>query len=158
MKIESNTDAVIKKLIGKLGVLSEKEKILKEAMFDASALITGRVQQEGLNAKGEKMKSSSKKKGRVGSYSKEYGEFRVRKGFQVDHIDLTYSGDLINSFSVQPIIGGYGIGFRGGNGKITYDDLATYNEDRFGKVFKLTTEEAEFIKGKIIKQIKNALK
>ncbi len=155
MRVETNFKLVEKALLKKLANLSDADKILRTAMFDATALIVNRVQQDGENAEGQKMVSKAKIK--KGAYSEKYSEFRTRKGRETDHIDLTFTGDMINSFLPEPINKGYGIGFRGGNGKLSYDTLVSYNELRFGLVFVLSDSEKTFIRGLIAKNINEAL-
>lgn len=130
--------------------LLDADKVLRQAAFDTVALISERVQREGKNSAGEKMKTSSKPA--FGAYSYEYGKYnrQNKKGFQVNIMDMTYSGDMLGDFIAVP--SGkteYHVGFRGEDTA----QIAEWNEERVGKIFDMSQDEEDFILSEIDKNI-----
>lgn len=75
-------------------VINELPNIISDIMLtianDAKALIQQRVQQLGLNANGNP----------TPEYSESYKKVRQRKGLQVDHMDLTNTGEMWRSTGI----------------------------------------------------------
>lgn len=147
-KVESNIEQVKKEVKLTINQLIDVDKILREASLDAVVMISDRVQQRGENTAGEKMitKSTPKK----GAYSSSYADKRVKNGLQIEHIDLTFQGDMMNDFTVAPDgETGYIIGFRGQ----LSSDKSEWNERKFGTIFQLSETESELIKSIITNKI-----
>ncbi len=154
-------DAIMFKMSGnissKISLLNEGlksvdiEKIAREAAFDAMALISDRVQQRGEKTDGTKITSPSKKK--YGAYSEGYGKKRNKSGREVDYIDMTFSGDMMGDFVVEPIHGGAEIGFRGDESS----DKSEWNEAKFGEMFSLSDEEVDLIQTVIQNRVNEIL-
>jgi hypothetical protein len=143
-KIESDIEKFYQKQLKTFEELASADKVLREAAFDTVVIISDRVQQKGKKTDGTDIQSKATKK--TGDYSFYYGKTRQKKGFQVDHIDLTFSGDMMGD--LVPIPEGttsYLVGFRGKKSS----DVAEYNEQRFGVVFQLSPSELTFILNKI---------
>ncbi len=153
-KYETNIDQVKLQIKHKLEGLIDGDKILREAALDVVVLVSDRVQQRGENSEGQKMitKSHTKK----GAYSYDYGKLRedgnkkFNGGLQTDHIDLTFTGDMFNNYTIAPEgQTSYIIGFKD---KLS-SDKADWNERKFGRIFQLSEKESELIKGIITKRI-----
>ncbi len=150
-KVESNLNDVFQNTAKKLEETIQFDKIIREAAFDGVALISRRVQNEGEKTDGSKITSPSSKK--IGAYSYGYGNKRKKRGRQVDHIDMTFSGDMMGD--LVPIPEGensYIIGFRG---KLS-SDKAEWNELKFGKIFQLSESEIKLI-GKTVEDKVHAI-
>lgn len=132
MRIESNLQDVIQDLIIKIDNLGDSDKVLRQAAFDADALISDRIQQDGLKANETPIQSF---------YSVGYAKKRSKGGLQSRFVDLTFSGDMMGDFVPAPIINGWVIGFRSQKNA----DKAEFNEQRFGKIFELSNSEKEII-------------
>jgi hypothetical protein len=128
MKIESNLSSVIQNLSFKINSLEDSDKLFRTAAFDSVALISDRVQQDGLKTNDTLIKSF---------YSKGYGQKRRKNGLQTQFVDLTFSGDMMGDFVPAPIIGGWAAGFRSQK----QGDKADWNEERFGTIFNLSADE-----------------
>lgn len=130
--------------------LVDADKVIRQAAFDSVALISDRIQRDGKNTAGEKMKTKSKTP--FGAYSYEYGKYnrQNKRGLQVNIVDLTLTGDMMGDFIAAP--SGkteYVVGFREGNSI----EKAKYNEERFGIIFDLSKDEEYFILTEIDKKI-----
>jgi len=145
MKIESNLSSVIQDLSFKITSLEDADKLFRVAAFDSVALISDRVQQDGLKTNETPIKSF---------YSVGYAKKRKKKGLQTQFIDLTFSGDMMGDFVPAPIIGGWAAGFRGGKSS----EKADWNEDRFGTIFNLSTDELNVVTKGINDYINAALR
>lgn len=138
MPVTSNINEFVsaqKQMLSQLGL--REDTILRQASFDLVVLITDRIQQRGELTNGDKMKTSSSYK--AGAYSFDYAKYtRVKKGRQIDHIDLTFTGEMMDNF--LPTANGnneYVIGFQG---KLNADK-AEWNELNFGVIFEASDEE-----------------
>lgn len=145
MKIESNLASVIQNLSFKITSLEDADKLFRTAAFDSVALISDRVQQDGLKTNDTPIKSF---------YSAGYGKKRRKAGLQTQFIDLTFSGDMMGDFIPATIIGGWAAGFRGEKAS----QKADWNEERFGTIFNLSTDELNVVTKGINDYINAALR
>jgi hypothetical protein len=109
---------------------TDSNKVLRQAVIVVVPEMKRRIQNDGKNSADVKMRTKSARK--YGAYSKAYGRFRNKKGFQTAIIDLTLSGAMMNSLKAGPTgPNSYGIGFLGP------DEFkkAEWNEGRFGTIF-----------------------
>jgi hypothetical protein len=109
---------------------TDANKVLRQAVIVVVPEMKRRIQNDGKNTADVKMKTKSARK--YGAYSRAYGRFRNKKGFQTAIIDLTLSGAMMNSLKAGPTgANSYGIGFLGP------DEFkkAEWNEGRFGTIF-----------------------
>jgi hypothetical protein len=109
---------------------TDANKVLRQAVIVVVPEMKRRIQNDGKNTADVKMRTKSSKK--YGAYSRAYGRFRNKKGFQTAIIDLTLSGAMMNSLKAGPTgPNSYGIGFLGP------DEFkkAEWNEGRFGTIF-----------------------
>ncbi len=139
MRIESNLDTTVMRIVNVISDKTHTEKALREAALNALALVPNRVQQYGQGTEGP-LRTKSKRT--FGAYSWPYGKIREMRGFQTSHIDWTVDGDLwrswqvLKSDSVEALIG--------------FDDSemakrAGYVEELNGKALGLTEEEKEVV-------------
>lgn len=103
------------------------DKIARIACLNSVALISQRVQNQGLDSNEQS----------IGTYSKSWAQQRIKKGRQVKIIDLTYSGEMMDSFTFSPLGKDYVVGFS----QDFAGQKADWNEERFGTIFQLSTEE-----------------
>lgn len=109
---------------------TDANKVLRQAVIVVVPEMKRRIQNDGKNTADVQMKTKSPRK--YGAYSRAYGRFRNKKGFQTAIIDLTLSGAMMNSLKAGPTgPNSYGIGFLGP------DEFkkAEWNEGRFGTIF-----------------------
>jgi hypothetical protein len=109
---------------------TDANKVLRQAVIVVVPEMKRRIQNDGKNTADVKMKTKSARK--YGAYSRAYGRFRNKKGFQTAIIDLTLSGAMMNSLKAGPTgPNSYGIGFLGP------DEFkkAEWNEEKFGTIF-----------------------
>jgi len=109
---------------------TDANKVLRQAVIVVVPEMKRRIQNDGKNTADVKMRTKSARK--YGAYSRAYGRFRNKKGFQTAIIDLTLSGAMMNSLKAGPTgPNSYGIGFLGP------DEFkkASWNEEKFGIIF-----------------------
>lgn len=141
----SNLSDVVKSIEIKIDSLSNADKILRQAAFDTVALVTDRVQQDGLKANNSPIQSF---------YSAKYGQRRRRKGLQTQYVDLTFSGDMLDDFLPAPLGNEFVVGFKSEK----QGHIAAFNEQRFGVVFNLSSSESDVIIKGILNKINDTLK
>ncbi|MBN8824457.1 MULTISPECIES: hypothetical protein [unclassified Spirosoma] len=123
-----------------LRIEQARPRIAQDTAQHAVNLVRDRIQLRGQNADGDPMISSSPK--RTGRYSERYGKIRQQEGLRTDLINLTFTGELLNSSSwavLENDIDEFGGGFLN-------DDMsqrADYLEDYFGPVFIMSGEEQQ---------------
>ena len=109
---------------------TDANKVIRQAVIITVPEMKRRIQNDGKNSDGAKMVTKSSQK--YGAYSKAYGRFRNKKGRQTAIIDLTFSGEMMDSLKPGPTgANSYGIGFLGNDAFYK----AFYNEERFGPIF-----------------------
>lgn len=89
-----------------------------------------RIHEEGANAKGSP----------IGTYTNEYLKRRMKAPYNRTasrKVILSLTGQMENDFKVINLGGSYGLGFSNQFNA----DKAEWNEERYGKVYALTTEE-----------------
>lgn len=109
---------------------TDANKVLRTAVIAVVPEMKQRIQNDGKNSGGVKMRTKSSRK--YGAYSKAYGRFRNKKGRQTAIIDLTFSGAMMDSLIAGPTgPKSYGVSFLGPD----EFDKASYNEKRYGAIF-----------------------
>ena len=141
MKIESNLGTTLLSLrnafVNELPIATEKA--LRMAGMDAVVLVADRIQQKGSSV-GGRMTTKSKKPD--GVYSKGHKKARNKRNLQTDHVDLTYSGDLMRNWQLlSSDTKSAEIGFMNDSEA----DKAQYLEDYYGEIFALTKEEETIV-------------
>lgn len=123
---------------------------MRAACFNTIVLISGRVQQRGETTDGTKMKYKS-----GSAYSFDYGKYqRFNKGFQIDHVDLTYTGEMMDSLTLEPQGGGkWSVGFAGQSAS----DKAEWNELRYGTIFQLSDSEMNDVMDDLLDNIQKKI-
>lgn len=124
----------------KLKDLSDANLVLRRAALDGQDAIQSRIQQSGKDGDNRPIISKSAKK--YGAYSKSYGkDVRAKKGFQTQHVDLTFSGGLWSSWRVMPISrSSIGLGFFGDAYQLSGYIKKTFKNR---KVFDLTKDDVD---------------
>lgn len=136
VKIEHSTD--FKKLL----MSAVDDKIYRTACLDSIALISERIQNKGLDSSERKIENRSPKTPKAGAYSKFYAEIRGEAGRQTGYVDLTFTGEMMDSLDFEKSSQNeYQIGF---NNKAAADK-AEWNEERFGDVFSLSESEIKLV-------------
>lgn len=131
----TSTKQMVLNELAKLKEVTDVNKILRKAAFEALDMVSARVQQEGKNSNDAVMVTKSASS--YGAYSEAYGKKRNRKGYQTAKIDFTYTGDLWEGWRVFPLNRqSIGVGFFGQE-----VEKSRWLEDEFGTVFELTKEE-----------------
>ena len=109
---------------------TDANKVLRQAVIITVPEMKRRIQNDGKNSDGVKMRTKSSQK--YGAYSKAYGRFRNKKGRQTAIIDLTSSGTMLDYLKPGPTgANSYGIGFLGPD----EFQKAKWNEGNFGIIF-----------------------
>lgn len=122
-----------------------QDQIYRTACLDSIALVTNRIQNEGDNSKG----------GKIGEYKPFSAKNRAKRGRQTQFIDLTDSGQMIDSLAFEKTNENeYAIGFS----SKAAADKAEWNEARFGDVFALTKEEINLVTEAIEKNVGAAIR
>ncbi len=141
----SNLNEVLASLGVKLNTLGDADKVLRTAAVDTVALISDRVQQDGLKTNGTPIKSF---------YSAGYGAKRRKLGFQTQYVDLTFTGDMMADYTVVPDgQDSFVAGFRSEKSA----QKAEYNEQRFGTVFEASKNELDILKESVIESVNKIL-
>jgi|GEM_PF-3600797 len=149
--IISNISDQINQAIKNTAVKINPENLAREVALDVVAIVSDRVQQRGEKTNGEKADTAAKKT--TGAYSKYYGIKRKKAGREIDYIDFTFTGDMMDSFISAPIEGGAEVGFKGKSAS----DKAEWNEARFGELFSLSDSEDELVNKVITNRINAVL-
>lgn len=113
------------------------DKIARIACLNSVALISQRVQNQGLDSNEQS----------IGTYSKSWAQQRIKKGRQTAFIDLTYSSTdtMMDYFTFSPLAKDYVVGFS----QDFAGQKADWNEERFGTIFQLSNEELSDINNEI---------
>lgn len=145
MSYTSNLSEVVQTIETSLTGLGNAEKLLRQAALDSTALITDRVQQDGLKTNDSPIQSY---------YSYKYGRRRMNKGLQIRYVDLTFKGDMLDDFIPAPLGNDFVVGFKSEK----QGQIAEYNEERFGLIFNLTNSETDTVIKGILNRVNDTLK
>lgn len=133
IQMKSNMGEVLGELTAKLQSFTPGGvgygSTLREIATTMRAEIGRRVHSDGKNAEG----------GQIGNYSAEYAAYRKKKGRPIDKVNLSLTGQLSNQFVVVETSNSYGLGWA----DTEKQQRAVYLEERYGKVWALTSAEAE---------------
>lgn len=138
--IVTNMDQVLKASLKQLESLLDDDKITRQAALDAVALVSNRVQNDGKKTDGSEIQSF---------YSKGYASKRSKKGLQTNFVDLTFTGDMMDSFIPFQNEGDWVAGFNSEK----QGQKAEWNEMRFGTIFELSQSELQIIEKGIIQRV-----
>lgn len=159
--------------------LITQDRVLRRAFFDSIALISNRIQQRGQKTDGSQIGKYSQKtlnfKAITSSFSKignkrqiksrlkshgdisefyGYDDFRKALGRQVQFIDLTLTGEMIDGLTLIKQGKDWVIGFISKSSA----DKAQWNEARFGTVFHLSEEEINLVISALENSIDEAIR
>jgi hypothetical protein len=108
------------------------DRIFRTACLDSIALISQRIQNVGARTNGNP----------IGNYSPGYSKYRRKHGRQTSHIDITFTGETIDSLDFEKTSSNeYSIGFSNKSAA----DKAEWNEARFGDLFSLSEGEINLV-------------
>lgn len=120
------------------------DRIFRTACFDSIALISLRIQNKGLRTN----------ESPIGIYSAGYAKQRAKKGRQTSYIDLTLTGDMIDSLTFdKATYNEYVVGF----GTKSSSDKADWNEERYGSLFALGQSEIGLVQTGIENNVNAAI-
>lgn len=144
--LKSNIGEVSARILSKLNILKDKERMLRPVCFDVIELMTKRIHIDGRNA-GEQP---------IGTYENHYLKLRQKKHSRTadPKIIVSLTRQLENDWNVIPTEKGYGVGF-----------LNPYNlkkarwveERKKQKIFSLAPPEQEHALSRIQELVKQAL-
>ena len=156
MPVYDSTSAFLKQQLKNFKEASKADKVLRQAVLDATTAVSDRVQQQGQKSDGSQIGQygqrvipsafgkaqsfASKKRLSTLSSTDSYKQLRQKLGLQTAFIDFTFSGDMFKSWKPVPISDtAYGITFT------TAEQLQIANslESRFGTTFELSKQELE---------------
>jgi len=132
MRLQSNLPDVLERIKSKVESLIDDDTTMREAAFNAQALISNRIQQQGRLTNGSP----------IGEYSAVSRRLRSLRGRQTSFIDLTFTGSMLDrSFNVIPYPGGAALAITNAR------DLAKWkkNEQRFGIFGQLSPDERTLV-------------
>lgn len=162
--VQSNAFEVRRSLEAMLVSLADTDKVLNRATFDSFALIKQRIQQRGEKTdgsqigkyKGSKANPIKTKAGRTITSIAGYAKLRQKLGRQIDYIDFTLTGDMLDrSFSVIQIDENtIAIGFLNDANA----DKARWLEQRFGEVFANSEKELNEFIDTVVEEIEQIIR
>ena len=140
IKVSSNISQVAASLSSKLqefnGVI--KDKIAREVASDQLGRVHDRIHEDGKKADGSQ----------IGEYSSNYLKKREKNNrTEGSKVVISLTRKLENEFTIIPTEKGYGLGWLANDrGKTTNTQISKYMEEKYGDIWKLTTEEKSAIK------------
>lgn len=153
-RIQTNAEQVLLELMEDVRrVETNMYSHLRAAALDATVLVAHRVQQQGKNAEGSRMRTRSVLKN--GAYSQGHAKRRSERGRQTEHVDLTLEGDLMRNWGPIDITDTSAtVGFTDNR----QADKAEYLEAYYGPIFELSSDEQEQVAGGLEDNILKDLK
>ena len=156
MPVYDSTSAFLKQQLKNLKEASKADKVLRQAVLDATTAVSDRVQQQGQKSDGSQIGQygqrvipsafgkaqsfANKKRLSTLSSTDSYKQLRQKLGLQTAFIDFTFSGDMFKSWKPVPISDtAYGITFTSAEQL----QIANSLESRFGITFELSKQELE---------------
>jgi hypothetical protein len=156
MPVYDSTSAFLKQQLKNFKEASKADKVLRQAVLDATTAVSDRVQQQGQKSDGSQIGQygqrvipsafgkaqsfASKKRLATLSSTDSYKQLRQKLGLQTAFIDFTFSGDMFKSWKPVPISDtAYGITFTSAEQL----QIANSLESRFGITFELSKQELE---------------
>jgi hypothetical protein len=146
VNIRTNIPIVTASIMKKLGIIADKEYLLRPVAFDVITLMTERIHEDG--------KASDETQ--IGEYSNSYLKQRQNKYKRTadKKIIVSLTRQLENDWSVIATEKGYGIGFLN---PLNFQK-ATWVEQNKGKtIFKLSEKEKEHVATRLNELIADAL-
>lgn len=126
--------------------LRNRDYLLRPVAIETIALMTQRIHQEGRASDG----------GQIGTYSASYLELRQKKyNRSADtKVIVALTSQLENDWAVIATETGYGIGF---NNPFNFQKSRWVEEIKGKVIFKLTTQEQQFVNERLQELVNNAL-
>lgn len=129
----TDTSALVK-ITAKLQSLEQSDALLTEVATTMLAETRQRIHEDGKNAAG----------GNIGTYKKSYLEWRMENGYKStgSNVKLFLTGQMQNDYKVVPQSKTkYGLGFS----NPLDANKAGWAEERFGKIYGLTSDEQQLV-------------
>ena len=129
----TDTSALVK-ITAKLQSLEQSDTLLREVATTMLAETRQRIHEDGKNAAG----------GNIGTYKKSYLEWRMENGYKStgSNVKLFLTGQMQNDYKVVPQSKTkYGLGFS----NPLDANKAGWAEERFGKIYGLTSDEQQLV-------------
>jgi len=129
----SDTSALVK-ITAKLQSLEQSDALLREVATTMLAETRQRIHEDGKNAAGDQ----------IGTYKKSYLEWRMENGYKStgSNVKLFLTGQMQNDYKVVPQSKTkYGLGFS----NPLDANKAGWAEERFGKIYGLTSDEQQLV-------------
>lgn len=136
------------------------ERLAQGIANDAASIIVNRTQIQGKNAARQSLTSSG------GPYTVQYAKFRKKKGRQTTFLDLTFTGEMLQSISLKSKSisqNKFSIKIapsdtrRSGSGNFNNAEIMEVHEERFGEIMALSDEELKVLEGNIVSIIQRKL-
>jgi hypothetical protein len=136
----------LKELAGRMLTLQEADSLLREISTTMLAITRERIHEAGLNANGSS----------IGEYSDRYLKLRESNNLGTDRqVRLFFTGQMQNDYTVVDISDTeYGLGFQ----NQLNADKADWSEDRFGKIYALTSSELDQVSAIVAEFVANTFK
>lgn len=149
-KIETNIHEVALEVTKFINLSDDKGRVALEiAVYDAVALVSNRIQKIGESVSGSSMKNKGSVQ-KIGAYGFTHGTARKKRGLQTEHVDLTFTGDMMRAFQVLDVSGSEAsAGFLSER----ESDKAGYMEDYYGEIFGLSDGEQTHIANVIVNEL-----
>ncbi|GAA4464233.1 hypothetical protein GCM10023189_43240 [Nibrella saemangeumensis] len=151
----TNADEAITTLGQIRGGLLTVEQKADEELLDVARMavqeVAGRIQMRGENTAGQLMQTKSQQT--IGRYSRTHGQRRQQAGLTTSIVNLTFTGDMMESFTAMPDATGVGVGFASD----AMSERADYIEAYFGTAFQPTQAEEQFLSEQYQQRIYNQL-
>lgn len=151
--ITTNIQAVSKEMIAKLQSIIKADEVVRITAAHMAGVIRERIHNEGKNASGNK----------IGKYSKKYLKRRAKKNRNESNVVISLNRDLENDFGLgqtSPIrtATGWGLGFKKDDREgVSNYDKSQWMEERFGKIWGLTSAELKEAKRVVEFEVKKRL-
>lgn len=136
-EVSSNILEILNRELERLRRLKEGIPVnLQETAQNAAELVRQRIQRTGRNESGQVMTTQARQ--RIGRYSKGWGKRRLRAQRQIEHVDFTMTGGLMEDYGVvNSDSQNAAVGFKTDKS----GEIADHLEQYFGPAFGLTPEE-----------------
>jgi len=139
----SSDTSALTRITVKLKGLENPDPLLREIATSMLAIVKERIHEKGLNSAG----------GQIGTYSNSYLEYRAKVGKNTGrNVILALTGQMENDFKIVAQSNTrYALGFSNSFNA----EKAGWAEEKYGKVYNLTSDEKELVKDIIDEYIAN---
>lgn len=133
IRVNTNINSVIGNITEKIKVATNPEYLLRPICFDIIELLSKRIHIDGKNSSGAE----------IGKYSSSYLKLRERNNrTEGRKVVISLTRQLENDYAVIATDKGYGVGF---NNRINREKV-NWVQDKYGRIFGLTTDELNYVR------------